>query len=394
ARELLASDPVRQAADLIRRWDERTLGWQAELTEIPAPPYGEEARAARMAELFEDAGLAAPEIDQEGNVLALLDGPGGGSPLILSAHLDTVFPAGTDVRVRREGGRLEGPGISDDGRGLAALVTLARTLVRGPVAPARPLLFAATVGEEGSGDLRGVRHLFREDGPGSGARGFVSLDGAGTSRLVTMGLGSRRYRVHARGQGGHSWVDFGTPNPIHALGRLVAGVAALELPEDPATSLTVARWSGGTSINAIPREAWVEMEIRSEEPDPLETLDREMRRLLEQSLARVNEGAPEGARPVEAQIECIGNRPAGITRPDSPLVRAAAAATRALGARPELAVSSTDANIPMTLGIPALTMGAGGEAGNAHTTDEWYQNENGPNGIVRAVLTVLLLEEL
>lgn len=390
ARRLLDGPAVRQAARHIRSTDERTLGEQCELTEIPAPPFGEDDRAGRMAELMRAAGLAGVERDREGNVRARLPGPGDGPPFIVAAHLDTVFPPGTDVRVRRRSGRLVGPGISDDGRGLAVLLALARAFVATELEAPGPLLFVATVGEEGPGDLRGVRHLFREGGPGREARGFLSLDGAGMTRIVTGGLGSRRYRVRVTGSGGHSWVDFGTPNPVHALGGLVADVAELTLPEVPATSLTVARWSGGTSINTIPREAWVELEVRSEDDAVLDELDAEVRRLAAVRVSRANHAAGAGTDPLELTVEGIGRRPAGSTAPRSGLVRAAAAATRALGGEPELTVSSTDANLPMTLGIPAVTMGAGGEAGQAHTPDEWYRNRRGPEGVIRALLTILL----
>lgn len=367
--------------------DARTLREQRELTEIPAPPFGEAARSARMAEMMSAAGLRRTTADDLGNVVGWW-GPESGAPLVVSAHLDTIFPDGTNVRVRSEGDRLIGPGISDDGRGLAALLALARALVHAGSTLARPILFAATVGEEGEGDLRGVRHLFRRGGPAERARAFVSLDGAGLSRIVTGGLGSRRFRLTVRGPGGHSWVDWGTPNPIHALGRAVAAFTELQLAQEPRTTLSVGRWSGGTSVNAIPQDAWVELEVRSQSVGELDRLDARIRQSAYDALADVNRNT-NGRGRAELAIEVIGDRPAGATDSEEPLVRAALAATRAVGAEPELAVSSTDANIPMSLGIPAVTMGAGGEAGLAHTTDEWYRNEGGPEGILRALLTVL-----
>lgn len=392
ADELMASEPVRRAATHLRLHDDQTLADQVDITRIPAPPFGERARGDFFAERFRALGLEEVTRDEVGNVLAWRGRPGR-RPLVVTAHLDTVFPPGTDVTVHEEGRRLVGPGISDDGRGLAALLALLRALDAGPLETRAPLLFVATVGEEGAGDLRGVRHLFRDGGPARECVGFVSLDGAGLSRIVTSALGARRYRIRVRGPGGHSWVDYGRPNPIHALGRLVHRATSLERAPAPAWSLTVARWSGGTSVNAIPEEAWVELEIRCQDPGELETLGGEVRRLAREATDEENRRATErtrGTEPAHLEIERIGDRPAGETSPDDPLVRAAVAATRALGVRPDFATSSTDANIPMSLGIPAITLGAGGEAGLAHTTREWYRNVRGPDGVVRALLTVLL----
>lgn len=385
---LLESDDVGRARTYIHGDDPQTLREQRALTEIAAPPFGEGPRGRRMAELMAESGLAEVETDAEGNVLGRWGGSGG-APLVVSAHLDTIFPEGTDVRVRSDGDRLVGPGISDDGRGLAALLALARALTHARPPVSRPILFVATVGEEGEGDLRGVRHLFRPSGPARGAVAFLSLDGAGLSRIVTGGLGSRRFRLSVRGPGGHSWVDWGTPNPIHALGLAVAGFTELGLAQEPRTTLSVGRWSGGTSVNSIPQDAWVEVEVRSQSLPELDRLHNRIRERAEAAVARVN-GSANGRGRAKLAIEVIGDRPPGGTDPDQLLVRAAVEATRAVGAIPELAVSSTDANIPMSLGIPAVTMSAGGEAGHAHTTEEWYRNDGGPEGIVRALLTVLM----
>jgi len=395
ARSLLREEAVREVRRALEADDARVLGEQRELTEIPAPPFGEEARGRRMAELMREAGLPDVATDAEGNVLALLASAGtnGDEPLVVSAHLDTVFPPETDVRVREADDRLVGPGISDDGRGLAALLALARVLVRGDVGVSRPVLFAATVGEEGAGDLRGVRHLFREGGPGRSAAAFLSLDGAGMNRIVSAGLGSRRFRIVVDGPGGHSWVNWGTPNPIHALGSAIARWTRLPLPEAPAATLTVARWGGGTSVNAIPQQAWVELETRCSAEAVLAEVEGRVREVLDAVLLDANRSAGS-SDPLQARVECIGCRPAGETDSASALVRSAVAATRVMGGAPELAVSSTDANIPMALGIPAITMGAGGEAGQAHTTEEWYRNVQGPEGILRALLTLLLADRL
>jgi acetylornithine deacetylase/succinyl-diaminopimelate desuccinylase-like protein len=398
ARALLRDPRVQEAKRYLEADDLRVLENQREITEIPAPPFQEEARAARMAEMLAEAGLTSVETDAEGNVLARFEptpreGREEGGELIVSAHLDTVFPAETDVTVTVKGDRLIGPGISDDGRGLAALVGLARALSEVSLPLRAPLLFVATVGEEGAGDLRGVRHLFRERGPGRAARGFISLDGAGLTRIVTAGLGSRRFRVTVTGSGGHSWVNWGTPNPIHALGEAVSRWSSLALPSNPLATLTVARWGGGTSINAIPQEAWVELELRCVSEEVLQDLEALVRRTLSDTLDVVNAGGTVGSEALRSRVETIGTRPAGETDVNAALVRSATAATLALAATPELAVSSTDANIPMALAVPAITLGAGGEAGQAHTTEEWYRNVQGPDGILRALLTILLLEE-
>jgi len=383
------------------------LETQAELTAIPAPPFGEGPRGQRMAEHFLALGLRDVRVDEVGNVLAYLPDqgatPGKGHglhdsgdrrpPFILAAHLDTVFPAGTEVLPRRSGGVIRAPGISDDGRGLAALLAVARVLSEVDLPHPFPLLFAATVGEEGEGNLRGVRHLFREGGPGTGAQGFVSLDGVGLDRIISKGVGSTRLRVVLRGPGGHSWTDWGLPNPIHALGRIVAAVEDRPLPPPPKTTATVARWGGGRSINAIPQEAWVELDLRSEEGAVLEELERKILRLCSQEAALPREGGEEDVRPALAlEITELGRRPPGETSPDSVLVRAAVRATRLLDVEPSLSASSTDANLPMSLDIPAVTLGAGGKAGGIHTLDEWYENWRGPEGILRALLTLALLD--
>ncbi|MDE2773881.1 MAG: M20/M25/M40 family metallo-hydrolase [Gemmatimonadota bacterium] len=390
SRSLLDSRELAPTRAFIVADDARTLRQQCELTQIPAPPFREGPRADRMAQLMADSGLDGAEKDGAGNVLGWW-GASRAAPVVVSAHLDTVFPEGTDVHVRKRGGRLVGPGISDDARGLAALLGLARALSATGLELERPVLFAATTGEEGEGDLRGARHLFREGGPAREASAFLSLDGAGLGRVVTRGLGSRRFRLRVRGPGGHSWVDWGTPNPIHALGRAVTSMTELRLCERPRSTLTVGRWSGGTSVNSIPQDAWVEVEIRSESRPELDRLEAEVRTRADEALHAVDRGAATGRRDLKLTVEVIGDRPVGRTDSDALLVRAAVAATRAVGAAPQLDVSSTDANIPMSLGIPAVTMGAGGVAGLAHTTEEWYRNERGPEGLLRALLTLMMV---
>lgn len=400
----IRSDPrVTEAEASVRSGDATTLEHQVLLTRIPAPPFGEEARGRRMAELMEEVGLEDVGPDGVGNILGLRPGEGDGAPgasgepgdpedpegpVILAAHLDTVFDASTPVEVREEDGRLLGPGISDDGRGLAVILAAARALREGNVGLRRPVLFAATVGEEGPGNLRGVRHLFGPEGAGADAAAFVSVDGAGLNRVVIRGVGSRRFRVTVRGPGGHSWVDWGLANPMHALGAAVGRLATLALPSDPLGTLTVARWGGGTSINAIPQEAWAEVDARSESETVLDEVETAFRAAVRTAVQDAARHTSRGRLSLE--ITGLGVRPGGVTDPNTPLVRAAMAATRAVGVRPSTASSSTDANVPMAAGIPAVTMGGGGEAGLAHTTEEWYRNEGGVDGVLRALYTLLL----
>jgi acetylornithine deacetylase/succinyl-diaminopimelate desuccinylase-like protein len=389
--ELLDLPGVRATRDYILATDERTLRDQVELTEIPAPPFGEEARGQRLAELLEEAGLVEVRTDEIGNVVGVRHGRETGAPLVLAAHLDTVFPAGTDLKVGIEDGVLRAPGISDDGRGLAALLAVARALSETGVTTRRPILFVGTVGEEGNGDLRGVKHLFRDGGPAHDACAFISLDGAGIRTVVNRGLGARRFRVVVRGRGGHSWVDRGMSNPIHALGRAIGALASWPPPSQPAVSLTISRFGGGTSVNTIPVEAWAELDVRSESERHLEVAEERVRAALNRSVDEENSGATDDSQRIDLQITLIGVRPPGATDADSPLVEAALTVSRILEVEASLVSSSTDANLPMSLGIPAITLGAGGEAGGAHTLEEWYRNTRGPEGVCRALYTVLLV---
>jgi len=388
---ILQLDSTRRAQESIETTDERTLDDQIELSEIPAPPFGESIRARRMAELMADAGLESPTPDSVGNVVAVRTGASAQPPLVISAHLDTVFPADTDVSVTREGNLLRGPGISDDARGLATLLSLARALEHASILTEAPLLFAATVGEEGLGDLRGVKHLFGPEGAACRAGGFISLDGAGLDRVVTRGLGSRRFRITVQGPGGHSWVDWGIANPIHAITDLGKQLTSLSLSVEPVSTLTIARIGGGKSINAIPQEAWIEIDTRCEDNERLADLERRVRASVADVAADTESGERHGHEGgLTLEVTTIGTRPGGSTAIETPLVQAALSSTRALEREPTMATSSTDANIPMSLGIPAITLGCGGEAGQAHTTDEWYRNVGGTDGVTRALYTVLL----
>ncbi len=363
-----------------------------------------------MAELMEEVGLEGVRTDRVGNVLGALpsgrllshrgsgaegveacDLPSDEGPLILSAHLDTVFPAETDIELKVVGARISAPGICDDGRGLAALLAVARTMTTLQLPLSREVRFVATVGEEGPGNLRGVRHLFRAGQEATRASGFISLDGVGLDRIIHKGVGSTRFRITFEGPGGHSWMDFGLPNPIHALGQVVVRASSFPLREDPRTTLTIARWGGGTSINSIPHQAWVELDLRSEGPDELEALEKDLRKAIVEELELVKKGSRRKER-LTLRIQDLGRRPAGATDPSHPLVQAAMEASRMLGQEPALVASSTDANLPMSMDIPAITLGAGGRGGKIHTAEEWFENENGPEGILRAVLTALLFD--
>lgn len=392
--ERLVRDPAVEAARAyIRDTDDRTLAEMVELVEIPAPPFAEGDRGASVRQRFEAAGLADVVVDEIGNVLARLpsDGrPAGDSaPLVISAHLDTVFPGDTAIRVRREHGRIHAPGIADNCRGLAAILAIARALLHAGVRPAAPLVFVADVGEEGVGDLRGMKHIFREGSPWRSARGFISVDGTGVRRIVNRGVGSRRLRVTVEGSGGHSWADWGVPNPVNALGLGIAELARLAPPRQPRTVLTVGRICGGTSVNAIPDSAWLELDLRSEAAPPLHELEQRVRRIFTQATSEANARRRRGTPALALGLELIGDRPTGETAAASALVRAARNATRVVGETPELVASSTDANAPMALGIPAIAIGAGGESGGTHTLEEWYSNERGPEGIERVLLTLL-----
>ncbi|HUL02441.1 MAG TPA: M20/M25/M40 family metallo-hydrolase [Gemmatimonadales bacterium] len=396
--KVLAHERVRAARQHIERTDEVTLARQATLSAIPAPTGAETQRAAWTADLFREVGLRDVFIDEVGNVHGWYWGDGarqsgeGSAPVVLAAHLDTVFGPDVRVAVARQGDRLEGPGISDNARGLAALIAVAEALVRARVPTTRPILFAATVGEEGSGDLRGAKHLFARDGLKPVA--LIALDGAGLERVVHRALGSRRYRVTFRGPGGHSWAAFGVANPANAVGRAVALLADLPIRREPRTTCAVVRLGGGTGLNSIPQEAWLDLDLRSEDPKALGQLDVTVRAALERAADDENRRRTAGSPPLSVDAQLIGDRPSGVTPRTHPLVRTAVAVNRALGRDAELASASTDANVAIALGIPAIALGAGGRAGDAHLTTEWFENTEGSLGLVRALLVTAATAEV
>ena len=387
--EIAADERVARAFRFFEERAEEITEEQAALCAIPSPPFGEEARAEYLAARLRQCGLAGARIDAEGNCVALRRGRAARPLAVVSAHLDTVFPAGTNFTVRREGSRLLAPGIADDGCGLAALVALARALAESGIETEGSLLFVGTVGEEGEGNLRGARHLLTAGEWAGAVDFFLSLDGPGVERITHGAIGSRRYRVRFAGAGGHSWGDFGAANPVHALGRAVARLSAYPAPVRPRTSFNVGRVEGGTGVNVIAAEASMDVDLRSESPEELRRLDAFFRRAAREAAADENAARRGGTPPVELELKLIGDRPGGRTPPDSPLVLLSQAATRAVGYQPRLDTSSTDSNIAISLGVPAVTLGAGGASGSSHTTEEWYDPRGREHGLKRALLVAL-----
>jgi acetylornithine deacetylase/succinyl-diaminopimelate desuccinylase-like protein len=387
-RDLVESTPVQRAFEFIdSRLDEITEE-QIRICSIPAPPFGEQERGEYLRNRFIESGLADAQIDEEGNCIALRKGHSAAPLLVVSAHLDTVFPAGTDVTVRREGSKLLAPGISDDGCGLAALIAIADALEAARIETDGSILFVGTVGEEGEGNLRGVRHLLTQGEWANRIDAFLSFDGHGLERITNRALGSRRYRVRLRGTGGHSWSDFGIANPVHALGRAIAKLASYPAPRDPRTTFNVGRIEGGSSVNAIPQEATMDVDLRSAGAEQLLKLDAFFRRSTREATEEENAGR-SGGPPLELKVDLIGERPVGETSADAALVKIAWEATKAVGAIPAFDQASTDSNLPMSLNIPAVTLGAGGTASNAHSLDEWYDPRGRDVGLKRGLLVIL-----
>jgi acetylornithine deacetylase/succinyl-diaminopimelate desuccinylase-like protein len=324
-------------------------------------------------------------------VIAVHKGTGGGRPkLVVAAHLDTVFPEGTDFTVKEKDGVVSAPGIGDDSRGLAVLLTLIKTMNSNELATVGDILFVGNVGEEELGNLRGVKALFRDH---NDIDGFISIDGLGVSRIVNQGTGSHRYEMTFKGPGGHSFQEFGLPSAIHAMGRAIAKISDLQTPSEPRTTFTVGTVSGGTSVNAIASEAKMAVDMRSNSTEELLKLEARLLALVKQAVAEEN--ARWGSDKLSLDIKLIGDRPAGIVSADSPIVQATQRAVTAVsGAKATLAGSSTDSNQPMSLGIPAVTIGGGGEGGNWHSRNEWYRNVNAYQGPQNALLTVLMLTGL
>jgi len=388
-RELASRPRMREALALAPTLETDAVSTLIELTQIPAPPFGEIDRGRRFASLLREIGLGDVTIDDVGNVIARQVGVTGAQSVALVAHLDTVFPSDTDVTVRRRGDRLYAPGIGDDTRGLVLLLNVARILVQTGVRTRDDVVFIGSVGEEGVGDLRGVRHLLRLGG--TPVDQFIAIDGGGDNRVVNQALGSRRYIVTITGPGGHSWGDFGLGNPAHALARAIYyfdEAASVVVNAGMSASYNVGRIGGGMSINAVPQESWAEVDMRSVDTGQIKRLETVLRRSVERSLDEQNRSRDRGAA-LTADFELIGNRPSGLVDPGTPLVARALAVTRFLGFRPQLGVASTDANLAIARGIPAVTLGRGGLGGAAHSREEWWAPRDAHVAVQRALLLLV-----
>jgi acetylornithine deacetylase/succinyl-diaminopimelate desuccinylase-like protein len=387
--KLMSDSAIKAAVDAIKASESQTIEDQVRLCEVEAPPFKEAKRAEVYAKMLRELGLQNVRIDKEGNVLGDRPGAQPRPRLVFTAHLDTVFPEGTDVKVKREGNILRGPGIGDDCRGLAVLLAVVRTMNQAKIPTPGTITFVGTVGEEGLGDLRGVKYLFNEGMKGQIDR-FVSIDGTGLG-ITHIAVGSLRYRVTFKGPGGHSYGAFGLSNPMHALGRAVATISQFEVPENPKTTFNVGRMGGGTSVNAIPFDAWFEMDMRSASPSALQALDQKFHRAVDDAVKA--EDARWNKNVLSVDKALVGNRPAGQTPANSPIVQAAVSVTKVLGFPVTLDEGSTDSNIPMNLGIPAITIDGGGRGRGSHALDENFDQTNSWQGSQRALLLCIALAQ-
>ena len=397
---LASQRPVHAAFAWLHGNPQKIMGWQADLVAIPAPPFGEQARSEWMAARFSEAGLQHVEIDAVGNVIGALPATNlppesSGPVVILSAHLDTVFPAETPLHPVVEEHRLSAPGACDNAAGVVGMLAIAHALRAAQVELPAPLIFLGNVGEEGEGDLRGVRHFYNQRQLAGRIAAHIVLDGAGADSAVTQALGSRRFQVTINGPGGHSFTDAGMPNPIAALATALAVLADVSLPAEPRTTLNLGTIHGGTSVNSIPESATAAIDFRSTDPQQLVRLEVALHRAVEDAVADRNAKARSNIavadRPLTFSIVKIGDRPVGHLPTDSPLLDALRAVDRHLRLRTDQRLGSTDANIPLSLGVPALSMGAGGEGGGAHTQAEWYSARDRETGLRRVLLLTLAM---
>ena len=394
--------PLHEAFRWLHLHGQQMMRWQEEVVRIPAPPFGEALRSAWMAEQFRSAGLEDVETDAVGNVFGIIapadPGPAAHGPVVvLSAHLDTVFPAGTPLEPVVDHDRIEAPGACDNASGIIGMLAIAHALIDSNMRLGATLVFCGNVGEEGEGDLRGVRHLYQQSRYAGRVAAHIVLDGAGAVTAVTQALGSWRYRVTMTGPGGHSFTDAGTPNPIAALASALAAIAETPLPAEPRTTLNLGTIHGGTSVNSIPEIASASIDCRSIAPEQLVRLEVAVHRAVEDAVERANEIARGNGvaanKLLSFAIHMIGDRPAAQLPADSPLLEALRAVDRHMGIRSDLRLGSTDANIPMAQGVPALSMGAGGDGGGAHTRQEWYSDKNRETGLKRVLLLTLAMAE-
>lgn len=388
--DIAARPDVTRALAIIDESRDVAENWLIELTEIEAPPFKEANRGIYFSHLLELNGVDEVSTDAEGNVLGRIPGQGGNSTLAVVAHLDTVFPEGTDVRVRKDGSQYCAPGIGDNGRGLVATLLLARAITAAELAHSGDILLVGSVGEEGIGDLRGVRYLLREGGPKIDE--FIAIDGGGASRITTRAVGSIRYRLVVRGPGGHSYGAFGLANPAHALSRAIHyfddRAHGYVNAEGAKTTYNIGRIGGGTSVNSIPFENWAEIDMRSPDPDRLAAMDEILKTAVAKALDEQNDLRTSG-EPLTVEFERIGYRPAGRTDHGTPLVQRIMAAMRYHNLEPALREGSTDANVPMSLGIPAVTIGGGGDTSGAHALHECWTDDNSETAVKNVLLAVL-----
>lgn len=393
-RELMCAPEIERAFQFLDSAQDEIEEELIRICEIPAPPFKEEARARHIRDRFEEIGLTRVRTDAEGNVIAERPGRLAHPKVVVSAHLDTIFPEDTDVRVRRDGRRLYAPGIADNACGVVSLPALARALDSAGVQTEGTVYFVATVGEEGAGNLRGVRHLFTGGDFRGGVDAFISLDGPGVERITNRALGSRRYQVTINGVGGHSWGDFGIVNPVHALGRAIARFATYSAPVSPRTSYNVGLIEGGSSVNAIPERASMTVDMRSVSAEEIVKLEAYLKRVVEISVHEENSQRVTSGTHLSYELEKVGDRPSGETPFESKLVQAAIECSRALGVEARLDCSSTDSNIPIALGIPAITIGVGGMSNNCHTLAEWYDPAGRELGLKRLLLLTVAMAGL
>lgn len=372
---IVASPAFKTAVATLDKDYDRTVADIVTLTEIPAPPFKEAERGKAYKAMLEAHGLTDIEVDPEGNVMGLRKGTKGGPVVVVSAHLDTVFPEGTNVKVRREGTKLHAPGVADDTHNLAVLLAWIRAMDAAKIRTHSDILFVGTVGEEGAGDLRGVRYFFGKGKYKDRTKAFFSVDGLDPGGITHIGVGSKRYRVTFSGPGGHSYGAFGIVNPMAAMAKAVTDLYAIQPPTDPKVTYSASVTGGGTSVNAIPDKVFTEFDMRSADPAELAKLDARFKAIMHEAVEHENKVRSTRVGQVSVELKPIGDRPAGQTPKTSPIVAYTAAAIQALGYTPEYDASSTDANAPMAVGVPAITIGGGGKGGRAHSLDEWIDVE-------------------